>query len=208
MPALSTRGAASLAASSSFSARRRYLVFVLAAGLAILGRRERAALAARRAAGSLGHPGDHRDRVDGAQPQPDRGSGHLPDRDDVPRRARRSRPSAASRCSGCRSCTSSSRTARTSTGRARGSSSTSRRVQRPAARPGVTPQIGPDATSVGWVYQYALVDESGKHDAPGAALVPGLVAALLAAERRRASPRSRASAGSRSSTRSRSIRCA
>jgi copper/silver efflux system protein len=29
---------------------------------------------------------------------------------------------------------------------------------------GVTPQIGPDATSVGWVYQYALVDEAGKHD--------------------------------------------
>jgi copper/silver efflux system protein len=30
--------------------------------------------------------------------------------------------------------------------------------------PGVTPQIGPDATSVGWVYQYALVDETGKHN--------------------------------------------
>lgn len=29
---------------------------------------------------------------------------------------------------------------------------------------GVTAQIGPDATSVGWVYQYALVDESGQHD--------------------------------------------
>ena len=29
---------------------------------------------------------------------------------------------------------------------------------------GVAPQIGPDATSVGWVFQYALVDESGKHD--------------------------------------------
>ncbi len=29
---------------------------------------------------------------------------------------------------------------------------------------GVTPQMGPDATSVGWVYQYALVDESGKHN--------------------------------------------
>ena len=28
--------------------------------------------------------------------------------------------------------------------------------------PGVTPQIGPDATSVGWVYQYALVDTTGK----------------------------------------------
>ncbi len=29
---------------------------------------------------------------------------------------------------------------------------------------GVTPQIGPDATSVGWVFQYALVDETGKHN--------------------------------------------
>ena len=27
---------------------------------------------------------------------------------------------------------------------------------------GVTPTLGPDATGVGWVYQYALVDESGK----------------------------------------------
>lgn len=30
--------------------------------------------------------------------------------------------------------------------------------------PGVTPQIGPDATGVGWVFEYALVDESGKHN--------------------------------------------
>jgi Cu(I)/Ag(I) efflux system membrane protein CusA/SilA len=29
---------------------------------------------------------------------------------------------------------------------------------------GVSPQIGPDATSVGWVYQYALVDRSGRND--------------------------------------------
>ncbi|AKU91422.1 efflux RND transporter permease subunit [Vulgatibacter incomptus] len=29
---------------------------------------------------------------------------------------------------------------------------------------GVEPQLGPDATGVGWVYQYALVDRSGKHD--------------------------------------------
>src|SRR5437764_1270367 len=28
---------------------------------------------------------------------------------------------------------------------------------------GVRTEIGPDATSVGWVYQYALVDRSGKH---------------------------------------------
>jgi Cu(I)/Ag(I) efflux system membrane protein CusA/SilA len=30
--------------------------------------------------------------------------------------------------------------------------------------PDASPQIGPDATSVGWVYQYALVDRTGKHD--------------------------------------------
>ncbi len=29
---------------------------------------------------------------------------------------------------------------------------------------GVTPQLGPDATGVGWVFQYVLVDESGQQD--------------------------------------------
>jgi Cu(I)/Ag(I) efflux system membrane protein CusA/SilA len=29
---------------------------------------------------------------------------------------------------------------------------------------GVNPVIGPDATGVGWVFEYALVDDSGKHD--------------------------------------------
>jgi Cu(I)/Ag(I) efflux system membrane protein CusA/SilA len=29
---------------------------------------------------------------------------------------------------------------------------------------GVSPTLGPDATGVGWVYQYALVDETGAHD--------------------------------------------
>jgi Cu(I)/Ag(I) efflux system membrane protein CusA/SilA len=29
---------------------------------------------------------------------------------------------------------------------------------------GVNPAIGPDATGVGWVYEYALVDRTGKHD--------------------------------------------
>ncbi len=29
---------------------------------------------------------------------------------------------------------------------------------------GVDPTLGPDATAVGWVYQYALVDKSGRHD--------------------------------------------
>ena len=29
---------------------------------------------------------------------------------------------------------------------------------------GVRPSLGPDATGVGWIYEYALVDRSGKHD--------------------------------------------
>jgi len=29
---------------------------------------------------------------------------------------------------------------------------------------GAKPQLGPDATGVGWIYEYALVDRSGKHD--------------------------------------------
>src|SRR5487761_886587 len=29
---------------------------------------------------------------------------------------------------------------------------------------GVNPVIGPDATGVGWVYEYALVDKTGKHN--------------------------------------------
>jgi Cu(I)/Ag(I) efflux system membrane protein CusA/SilA len=29
---------------------------------------------------------------------------------------------------------------------------------------GVSPTLGPDATGVGWVYEYALVDKSGQHD--------------------------------------------
>lgn len=30
--------------------------------------------------------------------------------------------------------------------------------------PGVTPTLGPDATGVGWAFEYALVDKTGKHD--------------------------------------------
>jgi Cu(I)/Ag(I) efflux system membrane protein CusA/SilA len=32
---------------------------------------------------------------------------------------------------------------------------------------GVRPALGPDATGVGWIYQYALVDRSGRHDLAG-----------------------------------------
>ena len=31
-------------------------------------------------------------------------------------------------------------------------------------RAGAKPALGPDATGVGWVYEYALVDRSGQHD--------------------------------------------
>ena len=34
----------------------------------------------------------------------------------------------------------------------------------PLLPPGVQTEMGPDATGVGWVYQYALVDKTGKHD--------------------------------------------
>ena len=68
---------------------------------------------------------------------------------------------------------------------------------------GVTPALGPDATGVGWVYQYALV--GAQQHAGRAAHAAGLVPALRAA-RRPASPRSRASAAWSSSTRSSSIR--
>ncbi len=30
--------------------------------------------------------------------------------------------------------------------------------------PGLSPSLGPDATGVGWIYEYALVDRTGKHD--------------------------------------------
>ncbi len=30
--------------------------------------------------------------------------------------------------------------------------------------PGALPSLGPDATGVGWIYEYALVDRSGRHD--------------------------------------------
>jgi Cu(I)/Ag(I) efflux system membrane protein CusA/SilA len=29
---------------------------------------------------------------------------------------------------------------------------------------GARPQLGPDATGVGWIYEYALVDRTGRHD--------------------------------------------
>lgn len=56
-----------------------------------------------------------------------------------------------------------SRMGLTSTGRVRGCWNTSTRCSR-AYPPGATSALGPDATGVGWIYQYALIDKSGKQD--------------------------------------------
>ena len=50
----------------------------------------------------------------------------------------------------------------TSTGRAAAWSNTCRAFEG-SCRRASTPTIGPDATGVGWVYQYALVDDTGRH---------------------------------------------
>ena len=54
---------------------------------------------------------------------------------------------------------------------------------RQAAGRASTRRSGPDATGVGWVFEYALVDKTGKHDLAAAALDPGLEPALRARER-------------------------
>ena len=61
---------------------------------------------------------------------------------------------------------------------------------------GVRTELGPDATGVGWVFQYALVDEIGKALARGPALDPGLAHPLRPPVRARAWRRWPASAAS------------
>ena len=66
---------------------------------------------------------------------------------------------------------------------------------------GVRTELGPDATSVGWVYQYALVDRSG-HARPGASCAASRTGTCATTcSPCPASPRSRRSAASSSSTR-------
>ena len=56
---------------------------------------------------------------------------------------------------------------------------------RATCRPASRRNSGPDATGVGWVFQYALVDKSGKHNLAELRTLPGLVSALRPAERAR-----------------------
>ena len=47
----------------------------------------------------------------------------------------------------------------------------------------VHPSIGPDATGAGWVYEYAIVDKSGKHSLADLRSSAGLASALCARNR-------------------------
>ncbi len=72
---------------------------------------------------------------------------------------------------------------------------------------GVRPALGPDATGVGWIYQYALIDRTGGTTSRNcAACRTG--SSSSSCRRSTAWPRSRRSAAWSSSTRSSSIRCA
>ncbi len=51
--------------------------------------------------------------------------------------------------------------------------------------PNVSPALGPDATGVGWVFQYVVEDPTGKHDSGPTAQHSGLVPALSVANRPR-----------------------
>ena len=72
--------------------------------------------------------------------------------------------------------------------------------------PGAKPSLGPDATGVGWIYEYALVDRSGKHDLGRIARAAGLVPQVRAEDGARRRRGRDASAAWSSSTRSCSIR--
>src|SRR6266699_7338680 len=65
---------------------------------------------------------------------------------------------------------------------------------------GVNPTIGPDATGVGWVFEYALVDETGQHNLADLRSLQAWTLRYWPLRLRRA-PRRASSAGSSSSTR-------
>ena len=174
----STEGRAMIRAIIRFSAHNRFLVLLATAVRRGLRDLHPPAHPARRHPRPLRHAGHHLLAL-GPQPGHHRGPGHLPDRHRPARARRRSRPSAASPTSASPTSTSSSRTAPTSTGRAAACSSTCPRSSRGCPQ-GVKTELGPDATGVGWVFQYALVDDTGDALARRAAHVPGLVPALPA----------------------------
>ncbi len=110
---------------------------------------------------SLRCPGHRLHRVSGPGAAGGRGPGHLSAHDADAGGAAAPRSCAATPFSACPSSTSSLKTAPICTGPAPGCSNTSTTL--PGRLPqGVTPSLGPDATGVGWVYEYVL--ESDRHD--------------------------------------------
>ena len=73
---------------------------------------------------------------------------------------------------------------------------------------GVRTELGPDATGVGWVFQYALVDTSGQHSLAELRSYQDWYLQVLPAVRAGRGGGGAASAGSSGSTRCRSIRIA
>ena len=144
-----------------FSVNNKFIVFALAAAACVAGWWSMKHVAARRHPGPQRHAGDHLLAL-GPEPGHHRGPGDLSHRDGHAGRPARSRRSAASPISATPTSTSSSRTAPTSTGPGRAP----RNISPPCCRAcpeGVKTELGPDATGLGWIFQYALVDESGKH---------------------------------------------
>ncbi len=117
---------------------------------------------ARRHPRPLRHPGDRLLAL-GPQPRHHRGPGHLPDRHRAPRRAAREGDPRLLRLRLLLRLRHLRGRHRPLLGALAASSSTSSKIQ-PRLPEGVRTELGPDATSVGWVFQYALVDRSGRHD--------------------------------------------
>ena len=182
-----------------FSARNRVLVLLLT-GAALVGARVvHPAHPAGRHPRPLRHPGDRLLAL-GPQPRHHRGPGHLSDRH---RAARRAEGEGDPRLLRLRL----QLRLRHLPGRHRpllGALARPRVPEQdpaaPAARACET-ELGPDATSVGWVFQYALVDKSGPARPGRACAASRTGTCATTCSRCRASPRWRRSAGSSSSTR-------
>ena len=145
-----------------FCARNR-LVVLLGVGFALVAaHRVDQEGEAGRHPGSVRPAGHRLHRVDGAQPDAGRGPGHLPDRVEADRHAARHR---RARLLDVRDVVR-VRHLRGGDRHLLGAQPRARVHERPARRRcprASTPTLGPDATGIGWVFQYALTDKSGKH---------------------------------------------
>ena len=143
-----------------FSARNRFVVFLLVGAVIVGGCVVDEDGAARRHPGSQRHAGDRLLAL-GSQSGHRRGSGHLSDRHRACSARRSVKAVRGFSDFGYSYVYVIFDEARTSTGRGRACSNTCRQCCRSLPE-GVQTELGPDATGVGWVFQYALVDTSGQ----------------------------------------------